>query len=114
QTSDFLAYLLSAPPPALTAVLTYRREQASHVRAVPATLPAGTTRAHVALAPLDEAGTGALAAAILGTDGVSQEFARHLWERTAGLPFAVEEVIALVRERGLLVQRGDRWARRTL
>ncbi|MEV0427421.1 AAA family ATPase [Micromonospora sp. NPDC050495] len=114
QTSDFLAYLLAAAPPGLTAVLTYRNEQANNVRAVPATLPAGTTRAHVALAPLDEAGTGALAAAILGTDGVSQEFARHLWECTAGLPFAVEEVIALVRERGLLVQRGDRWARRTL
>ncbi|MBX6722039.1 MAG: LuxR family transcriptional regulator, partial [Dactylosporangium sp.] len=45
---------------------------------------------------------------------VSKEFARHLWEHTSGLPFAVEEVLALVRERGLLVQRGDRWARRAL
>ncbi|MEV4542092.1 ATP-binding protein [Micromonospora echinaurantiaca] len=115
QTSDFLAYLLAVSPPGLTAVVTYRGEQAGpHLRAVPATLPAGITRAHVALAPLSEAETGALAAGILGTEGVSQQFARHLWERTSGLPFAVEEVLALVRERGLLVQRGDRWARRAL
>jgi predicted ATPase len=116
QTSDFLAYLLAAAPAGLAVVLTYRSEQAgAGVRALTARLPAGTTRAHVSLAPLGEAETGALAAAILGADQeISEEFTRYVWERTSGLPFAVEEVLALVRERGLLVRHGQRWERRRL
>jgi DNA-binding CsgD family transcriptional regulator len=116
QTSDFLAYLLAAAPAGLSVVLTYRSEQAGvGVRALTAKLPVGTSRAHVSLSPLDEAETGALSAAILGADQeVSEEFTRYVWERTSGLPFAVEEVLALVRERGLIVRHGQRWERRGL
>ncbi|MFC7589331.1 hypothetical protein ACFQYP_40860 [Nonomuraea antimicrobica] len=115
QTADFLAYLLGDPPPGLTVVLTYRGEEVSAtVRASTIRLPPGTSQAHLVLAPLDQGETGAMATAILDTDRVSEEFARYLWERTSGLPFAVEEVLALVRERGSLVRRGDRWTRRVL
>jgi hypothetical protein len=99
QTGDFLTYLLGGVPAGLSVVLTYRGEEAgAALRALTARPPAGTALAHVSLAPLDEAGTGGLAAAILGLEQVSDEFARYLWERTSGLPFAVEEVLALVRE----------------
>ncbi|WP_329084746.1 ATP-binding protein [Streptosporangium sp. NBC_01469] len=115
QTTDFIAYLLGSPPPGLTVVLTYRGEEVSAaVRASTVRLPPGTSQAHLVLAPLDQGETGALATAILDTERVSEEFAHYLWERTAGLPFAVEEVLALVRERGSLVRRGDRWTRRVL
>lgn len=115
QTGDFLAYLLAAAPAGLAVVLTYRSEQAgAGVRALTAKLPADVNRAHVLLSPLDEAETGVLAAAILGAAPVSGEFARYLWERTSGLPLAVEEVLALVRERGLIVRHGQRWERRDL
>ncbi|MET7333154.1 AAA family ATPase [Nonomuraea sp. NPDC005650] len=115
QTTDFVAYLLGDQPPGLTVVLTYRGEEVSAaVRASTVRLLPGTSQAHLVLAPLDQDETGALATVILDTERVSDEFARYLWERTAGLPFAVEEVLALVRERGSLVRRGDRWTRRVL
>jgi DNA-binding CsgD family transcriptional regulator len=96
-------------------VLTYRRESAGpEVLALTARPPRLAGFQHVALAPLDAAGTGALAAAILGAQAVSAEFAGYLHERTEGLPVAVEEVLALARARGVLVQQGDRWARRAL
>jgi hypothetical protein len=46
---------------------------------------------------------------------VSAEFATFLWERTSGLPYAVEEVLAVAHARGLLVPgRSGGWARRVL
>jgi DNA-binding CsgD family transcriptional regulator len=115
QTTDFVSYLLADPPPGLALVLVYRGEEASAaVRARTARVPAGTSRAHLVLAPLDERETGELAAAILGAEGVSEEFASYLHERTSGLPFVIEEVLALVRARGLVVQTSAGWTRRTL
>ncbi|MGH9116488.1 MAG: hypothetical protein ACRD0A_01000 [Acidimicrobiales bacterium] len=72
------------------------------------------TRAHIALAPLDEQRTGELAAAILRLRRMSDEFASYLCERSSGLPFAIEELLALLQARGTLVRRGGGWARRTL
>jgi DNA-binding CsgD family transcriptional regulator len=115
QTVDFVAYLLTTPMPELAVVLTYRSEEVSAaVRALTARLPAATARAHVALAPLDERETGDLVAAILGAPRVSGEFAKYLWDRTMGLPFAVEEVIALMQTRGLVVSRDGEWTRKPL
>jgi hypothetical protein len=56
----------------------------------------------------------ALAAAIVGADHVSDEFARYLCQRTSGLPLAVEELLALLQARGSLVRRDGRWSRRSL
>lgn len=115
QTIDFVSYLLAGPPPGLAVVLVYRGEEVSAaVRALTAKLPAGTGRAHLVLLPLDQRETGELAAAILGAEGVSEEFASYLHERTSGLPFVIEEVLALVRARGLVVQTSTGWARRAL
>jgi DNA-binding CsgD family transcriptional regulator len=115
QTIDFVGYLLGAPPAELAVVLTYRSEEAApQVRALTARLPDSIDRAQLALVPLDAETTGALAAAILGTDRISGEFAGYLHERTSGLPFAIEELLALLRSRGTLVPRGGGWARRTL
>ncbi|MEQ4301864.1 AAA family ATPase [Plantactinospora sp. B6F1] len=115
DTPDFLRYLLADPPPKLSLVLTYRDEEvAAQVRAIPARLPAVVHQAHVRLAPLDVAGTGALAAAILGIDRISEGFAGYLCERASGLPFAIEELLALLRAKGKIMYRQRGWARRAL
>ncbi|MBN1173539.1 MAG: hypothetical protein JXA67_15315 [Micromonosporaceae bacterium] len=116
QTIDFVRYLLSDPPERLSLVVTFRGEEkaAATVRALTARLPASVTRNHQVLALLDEQETGALASAILGTDRVSAGFAGYLHRWTSGLPFAVEEVLALLRGRGELACRGGGWARRAL
>src|SRR5690606_26413135 len=69
-------------------------------RALASRLPPRVRRVHLELSPLDSLRTGQLAAAILGVPQVPAEVAAHLRERTGGLPFAIEEVLALLRERG--------------
>lgn len=115
QTLDFLSYLLAAPPASLAVLLTYRGEEVDPaVRAAAARLLPDVGRAQVALAPLDAAATGTLAAALLGIDRVSLEFAEHLRQRASGVPFVVQELVTLLRERGTLVRRGSGWLRREL
>jgi DNA-binding CsgD family transcriptional regulator len=115
QTVDFLAYLLSEPPAELCVVLTFRGEEVDPgVRALTTRLPASTNRSQVVLAPLDIAATNELAAAVLGADRVSEDFAAYLRERTSGLPFAIQEMLALLRARGTLVRRGGGWARKAV
>ncbi|HEY0697354.1 MAG TPA: AAA family ATPase, partial [Micromonospora sp.] len=115
QTLDFASYLLDDPPPRLSVLLTFRSEEAAPgVRALTSRLPASTRQARVMLAPLDARQTGALAAAILGLARVSEEFAGYLCERASGLPFAIEELIALLQANGQLVRRNGGWARREL
>lgn len=117
QTREFIAFWLSNPTPHLSLVVTYRSEDVdTELRALTARSPVTVAHEHVTLAPLDAAATGALTAAILGNDTVSAEFAAYLWDRTGGLPLAVEEVLALVRARGLLVFDGrtHTWSRKAL
>jgi DNA-binding CsgD family transcriptional regulator len=116
QTIDFIGYLVAAVAPELSLVVAYRGEEVTAAaRALAARLPDGMSRARVELASLDEGNTRALAASILGVEDVSGEFARFLWERTAGLPYAVEELLAAARAQGLLVRRADgEWRRRAL
>lgn len=112
HTRDFLGYLLGDLPPTLSLVLTFRREEADpSVRGLTAKLPASVARAHTMLAPLNFEQTGVLAAGILGSSHVSEEFARYLHERTSGLPFAIEELLALLRQRGLVPSQGRTWTR---
>ncbi|MEV0420317.1 helix-turn-helix transcriptional regulator [Streptosporangium canum] len=115
QTVEFLAYLLANPPGTLSVVLTYRGEEApAEVRALTARPADAITHEHVELAPLDEAQTRALAAAILGSEEVSAEFAAHLCVRASGLPLAIQELLALLRTRGALIRWEGGWARRAL
>ncbi|MFB6720744.1 AAA family ATPase [Kribbella sp. NPDC056345] len=94
-TRQLLRFLMADPPPNLSVVITYRREDlAGH-------LPLGTAYRppdHVAgillqLRPLDVDAVRVLAAAILEHEPVSEEFADRLHERTAGIPFVVEELL---------------------
>lgn len=115
QTVELLGYLVSEPPPELAVVLTYRgAEVPPAIPALAARAPAATATTRLTLGPLDPVQTGALAAAILGVDRVSGEFASYLCERTAGLPFAMEEVLALLRARGSLPRRGEQLTRQVL
>ncbi|MGH3680020.1 MAG: ATP-binding protein, partial [Natronosporangium sp.] len=115
HTVDFLGYLLSDPPRQLSAVLTFRGDEVTPaVRVLTSRLPGEVFHDQVTVAPLTELETGALAAAILGIDTVSGEFASYLCARASGLPLAVEELLALLRARGTLAQIGGRWARRAL
>lgn len=100
QTIDLIHYLLNHPPGALSLVVTFRGEEVGpQVRGLTSGRPARLHRAHVVLRPLDPSQTGQLAAGILDTAHVSSDVASYLCERTGGLPFAIEEVLALLRER---------------
>ncbi|WP_406316913.1 AAA family ATPase [Streptosporangium sp. NBC_01639] len=115
QTVEFLGYLLGTPQGELSVVLTYRGDEAAAaVRAMTARPPDSVRHEHLALAPLDTAQTRTLAAAILGVDEVTEEFAEHLRARASGLPLAVQELLALLRTRGALIEWEGGWARRTL
>lgn len=94
-----LRFLMSDPPPNLTTLVTYRREDAPGGMPLGGAYrpPAGVASALVELRPLDVAETHDLTAAILGVDAVPAGFAAHLHERTAGLPFAIEEVLRTLR-----------------
>ncbi|HEX6325164.1 MAG TPA: AAA family ATPase [Jiangellaceae bacterium] len=115
HTIDFLRYLLNDLPPDLSLLLTYRGEEVEpSLRGVTATLPPAVRKVHVQLAPMDATQAGALAAAILSQDRISDEFAAYLCERASGLPFVIEELVALLQARGTLVRRGAGWVRRAL
>lgn len=115
QTIEFLDYLVADPPPRLSTIVTFRSEDASPaMRAAIVRLPTSVVSAHVRLDPMDVDATAEMSRAILGADRVSLEFARYLRSRSAGIPFVIEEVLALLRERGTLVRVDGRWARKAL
>ncbi|WP_336206347.1 ATP-binding protein [Nonomuraea sp. LPB2021202275-12-8] len=115
QTVDFVGYLLADPPPELSVVITFRGEEVGlDVRTLTTRLPGSITRAHIILKPLDVEQTSVMMAAILAADRVSEEFAEYLCERTSGLPLAIQELLALLRDRGTLIRRGSGWARKTI
>lgn len=115
-TVDLLWFLGRELPAGLSLVLTYRRDELPGWCTLPAAgsrLPAHVAYVGLELAPLSVAGVGRQASAILRAAGgaahgaaahgaaeVSQCSARRLHEWTAGSPFAVEEVLQLLRERG--------------
>ncbi|MGW0809822.1 helix-turn-helix transcriptional regulator [Nonomuraea sp. NPDC002799] len=115
QTVDFLGYLLADPPAELALVLTFRGEEVGPgIRALMTRRRAEVTPAHIVLSPLNVSETNELTASILGTAKVSEEFAAYLCERTSGLPYAIQELVALLRGRGMLIQHGTGWARKTI
>ncbi|MET7747675.1 AAA family ATPase [Micromonospora sp. NPDC005367] len=115
HTLDFVSYVVSDPPRMLSMVLTYRDGEATaQLRAATAKMPASVTRTHIHLTAFDGAQTQELTAAVLGADAVSQEFAAHLCERASGLPFAIEELLALLQTRGTLVQHDGVWERKDI
>ncbi|MBB4701032.1 helix-turn-helix transcriptional regulator [Sphaerisporangium siamense] len=93
-TRDLLRFLIDQPPAGLSLVVTYRREEQSGsslgraYRHHP-----DTTSVVVPLVPLDVTDVGSLAGALLNRSDLSTGFVARLHERTAGIPFVVEEVV---------------------
>jgi DNA-binding CsgD family transcriptional regulator len=116
-TSELLRMLVADLPPELLVVCTYRGEEISGYSSVPGLagrLPTGTSGAQVTLRPLDRDQVRELVRAILDAESVSAEFADYVFERTGGLPFAVEEMLLLLDQRRLLDRQGSVWLRREL
>jgi DNA-binding NarL/FixJ family response regulator len=113
-TIELLRFVTPDLPPELTLVGTYRgqeRPDAPSLAGLTARLPNGL---HVPLQPLAREHTRELARTILDTEAVTDEFADYLLERSGGLPFAVEELLELMRDRSDLFQRHGVWIRRAL
>ncbi|GAA3254354.1 ATP-binding protein [Nonomuraea helvata] len=95
-TRDLLRFLTDQPPDGLALVVTFRREELP----VPG-LPFGHAYRRapgvrgevISLTPLDVEGVRSLAGALLGRSAPTPEFAAKLHERTAGVPFVIEEVV---------------------
>lgn len=112
ETIEFLRYLVDQMPAMLTLIVTYRREDLDAAGlALGAPPPAGVTGARVELTPLGVGDVGSMTKAILGVDELAPELELAVHTRTAGLPFAVEELMRLVADEGLgddgVVDHGD-------
>ncbi|GGO01954.1 LuxR family transcriptional regulator [Microbispora rosea subsp. aerata] len=93
-TLDLLRFLAGQPPQGLAVVATYRRDGTAGP-------PLGRAYRHqpdtanvvVRLEPLDASGVASLAGALLERSDLSPGFVARLHERTAGIPFVVEELV---------------------
>ncbi len=109
-TLEFLAFLLSQPPEGLSIVLTYRGEDlraSSPLLGLPASLPRDSVKMMLELAPLSLEEVRTLTGTLLDASAVSEDLAERLRDRTAGIPFALEEVVHLLRDRGQLTLTDD-------
>ncbi|WP_329041368.1 LuxR C-terminal-related transcriptional regulator [Streptomyces sp. NBC_00178] len=94
-TRDLLRFLVDDPPPGLSTVLSYRREDlpgGSLPLGRAYRHPPGVTSVLIPLVPLDVTGVRTLAAALTGGD-VPTAVAERLHGRTAGIPFVLEFVL---------------------
>ncbi|MFJ8696787.1 ATP-binding protein [Streptomyces roseolilacinus] len=112
---QLLRFVMSDPPPGLSLVMTYRREDLPGDAPLGRTFrpPPGTTGMHLSLAPLDSAGVRGLVEGILGRP-VTAGFAETVRERTAGIPFVVEEITCALRTREGRLRTDETTARRLL
>ncbi|ONI92572.1 hypothetical protein ALI22I_03410 [Saccharothrix sp. ALI-22-I] len=115
-TRQLLRFLAGGPPANLSMVLTYRREDLPGGSPLGAEFrsAAGGLVAVLEIEPLDVDGVRGLTKAILGAEGVSVEFAARLHERTAGIPFVVEEMLSALRDTAGAVHAGGARAERLL
>ncbi|MFC7614552.1 AAA family ATPase [Actinokineospora soli] len=99
-TRQLLRFIAGDPPAPLATAITYRREDLPTGSPLGAEFrpPPGALFAALAVEPLDVAGVRALTEAIVGEDAVSPAFATRLHERTAGIPFVVEETLRALRD----------------
>jgi DNA-binding CsgD family transcriptional regulator len=95
-TRDLLRFLTDQPPDGLALVVTFRREELP-VPGLPFghafRRPPGVRSEVISLTPLDVEGVRSLTGALLGRPAVTADFAAKLHERTAGVPFVIEEVV---------------------
>ncbi|GAB3440942.1 ATP-binding protein [Actinophytocola sediminis] len=115
QTLELLDFLVSDPVPWLSVVVTFRNGEVDPaVPALAARAGESLPVSRITLSRWDVAGTGQLAAAMLGIERVSPEFAEHLWQRASGLPLAIRELVGLLVERGTVAMHDGEMMRRGL
>lgn len=123
-TLEFLLHLASRAATAapagkgrpLSLVITCRPEDVpedSLVRRL-SRLAAGSSGRRLTIGSLGVTQTAALVSSMLADEPVSERFAAFLYERTDGLPLAVEESVRLMSEREDLAFRNGAWERRPL
>lgn len=95
ETLEFLSFLLAEPPRQLAVVLTCRSEELGPGRPVG---PRASVAIELGALSVDE--VGALAAQLLEARALPPVSARYLHARSDGIPFAVEELVGLVDQRG--------------
>lgn len=101
-TLEFLESLLPDFPEKLVIVASYRGDElplASPLMRMASGLDREAPLTTIEVRSLAEDEVRVLVREILGSHQVSEEFARYLWARTAGVPFVVEEVIRLLDDR---------------
>ena len=116
-TEEFVCFLVSRIPDRLRVVLTWRPEEvdrSSPLRGIRSLTQEAARVAYIRLPLLDPDGVREMASDILDVDAMSDEFVDYLTAKTGGLPFAVEEVLGLLRQRRDLIVKGGTWARREL
>ncbi|MGV9268179.1 helix-turn-helix transcriptional regulator [Kitasatospora sp. NPDC003701] len=100
-TRELLLLLARNPPGQLRLVLTYRRQDLPDDRNVlgtPYGRPIGIGGAEITLTPLDEEQVRELATSVIGP-AAAKLLGRQLYERSGGLPLAVEEDLQMLVER---------------
>ena len=116
-TRELLHFLAADLPSNVSLVVTGRREDlggSPPIHDLAPHLGSRVTGAEVSLGPLSVEEVRRLVGAILHAGDVSDTVANHLHQRTAGIPFAVEEVVRLLSDRRDLVSRDGNWVRRSL
>ena len=105
-TVELLCFLVPQLPPGLTLVCTYRREdlpEPSPLLRLSGRLPSTASGAHVVLEPLDRGHARELMTSILETDELPTPVTDYLFEASGGLPFALEELLRMLRDRSDLL-----------
>jgi hypothetical protein len=102
DSADFLAYLAAHPIAGLAVLITTRVPEAgvqAPIHAALARTPSGAL-ARITVPPLDDAEVRELAGLTLRLPDPPERLTSTLRERTAGIPFVVEEVLRALSERG--------------
>ncbi len=100
ETRWVLRFVLASPPPELSIVATYRREDLPTVAPLgyPSHVPPGATGATLVLRPLGAVQVRALIDALVGDEVTSERFAEVVLRETAGIPFVIEETVRALRD----------------
>lgn len=114
STVEFLRFLTSDWPNRLVLVTSYRSLSGAAIR-LPGLIHSSGHRSplgvQISLKPLTTEGVGQLISRIVESPSISEEFANHITSQTGGLPYAVEEVVRLLIDRGHMVKHEDGWVR---
>ncbi|SFH74054.1 ATP-binding protein [Amycolatopsis regifaucium] len=100
ETRWVLRFVLASPPPGLSIVATYRREDLPTVAPLgyPSHMPHGVTGINLVLRPLGVVEVRAMIDALVAEEVTSDRFAEAVLRETAGIPFVIEETVRALRD----------------